>query len=116
LEANETRPQVENMKAIIENTKSLSSFKKKTVADVSREIEKKDLDEALDLVPQIRQNEVIQSQKKDDEKIQLERMGNFWECRGCQNRGMPTWIHTFDLPTLTRDGVHFCGDCAKIIG
>jgi hypothetical protein len=116
LEANETRPQVENMKAIIENTKSLSSFKKKSVADVSRQIEKKDLDEALDLVPQIRQNEVIQSQKKEDEKIQLERMGGYWECRGCQNMRKPTWIFTTELPTLIRDGVCYCGECAKLIG
>jgi rubrerythrin len=113
LEQNENRPQVKNMQMIIENTKNQSSFKKQTVADITRELEEKDIEQALELVPEIRQNKVVETHKKENEKTRLEiEFDGCWQCSGCYG------YITYECPTKTVVDVykkHYCSSCAKNI-
>jgi hypothetical protein len=114
LKENETRPQVENMKLIIENTKNLQTFKKPTVAEVVRELEKKDTDEALKLVPEIRQNEIIQSNEKQNKRMLEEASISQFLCEGCQKKGDPNYNHIFEDPAFTDgNGRHYCKVCVQ---
>lgn len=112
LKENETRPQVENMKMIIENTKNLQTFKKKTVAEVVRELEQQDIDQALEEIPTIRQNVIVQENQKQNKKLLEEAHCDQFICKGCQDAGEMS-NHIFEKPAFNDGTWDYCSVCVR---